>query len=59
LGGSFETSEKEKHGDPSLSPYFKLAGTSSNVYYVLTFSGFLHNIPIYPGVEDALGSFPQ
>jgi hypothetical protein len=50
---------KKEHGDPSISPYFKLAGASNNVYYVLDFSGFLHNIPIYPGVDDALGSFTE
>ena len=51
--------EKEKHGDLYKSPYFKLAGASSNVYYVLNISGFLHNIPIYPNLDDALKSFMQ
>ena len=51
--------EKENHDDLYKSPYFKLAGASGNVYYVLNISGFLHNIPIYPGVEDALSSFPE
>ncbi len=54
-----DTWEKEEHGDLYRSPYFKLAGASSNVYYVLNISGFLHNIPIYPRVEDALSSFPE
>ncbi len=49
--------EKEKHGEPYKSPYFKLSGASTNVYYVLNIAGFLHNIPIYPDLEEALGSF--
>ena len=51
--------EKEKHGDLYKSPYFKLAGASGNVYYVLNISGFLHNILIYPNLDDALKSFMQ
>jgi ABC-type transporter Mla MlaB component len=49
--------ESEKHGDLYKSLYFKLAGASANVYYVLNISGFLHNIPIYPSMEEALKSF--
>jgi len=44
-------------GEPYKSPYFKLAGASSEVYYVLNLAGFLHNIPFYPSIEDALNSF--
>jgi anti-anti-sigma factor len=51
--------EKEKHGDVYKSPYIKLVGASTNVYYVLNISGFLQNIPIYPNLEDALKSFTQ
>ena len=54
-----DTWEKEKHGELYKSLYFKLAGASANVYYVLNISGFLHNIPIYPGMEEALASFAQ
>ena len=50
--------EKEKHGEPYKSAYFKLAGASANVYYVLNIAGFLSNIPIYPDLEEALKSFP-
>jgi ABC-type transporter Mla MlaB component len=53
------TWEREKHGEPYKSLYFKLAGASANVYYVLNISGFLHNIPIYPSMEEALRSFPE
>jgi anti-anti-sigma factor len=56
------TPEKEfeaarESGDPYKSPYFKLAAASSEVYYVLNLAGFLHNIPFYPTMEDALKSF--
>ena len=52
-----EAWEKEKHGEPYKSPYFKLAGASTNVYYVLNIAGFLHNIPIHPDMDGALKSF--
>jgi hypothetical protein len=44
-------------GEPYKSPYFKLAAASSEVYYVLNLAGFLHNIPFYPTLEDAILSF--
>ena len=43
-------------GEPYKSPYFKLAAASPEVYYVLNMAGFLHNIPFYPTMEDALNS---
>jgi len=43
-------------GEPYKSPYFKLAGASSEVFYVLNLAGFLHNIPFYPTLEEALNS---
>lgn len=46
-------------GEPYKSPYFKLAGASSEVYYVLNLAGFLHNIPFYPTLQDALDSLDQ
>jgi ABC-type transporter Mla MlaB component len=45
-------------GDLFKSPYVKLAGASPDVYYVLNLAGFIHNIPIYPNLQDALDSFP-
>ena len=54
-----DTWQKEKHGEIYKSLYFKLAGASANVYYVLNISGFLQNIPIYPSMEEALISFTQ
>jgi len=53
--GEFE--ESRRSGEPYKSPYFKLAGASPNVYSVLNLAGFLHNIPFYPTMEDALESF--
>jgi anti-anti-sigma factor len=51
--------EKEKHGEPYKSAYFKLAGAPPNIYYVLNIAGFLSNIPIYPDLPQALESFPK
>lgn len=53
--GDFEAARGS--GEPYKSPYFKLAGASPEVYYVLNLAGFLHNIPFYPTMEDALKSF--
>ena len=52
--GEFESARGS--GEPYKSPYFKLAGASSEVYYVLNLAGFLHNIPFYPTMKDALKS---
>src|SRR5574340_683871 len=40
--------EEKGQQEPYKSPYFKMAGASSTVYYVLNIAGFLQNIPIYP-----------
>jgi anti-anti-sigma factor len=53
--GEFEAARGS--GEPYKSPYFKLAGASPEVYYVLNLAGFLHNIPFFPTMEDALKSF--
>ena len=44
-------------GEPYKSPHFKLAGASPDIYYVLNLAGFLHNIPFYPTLKEALASF--
>ncbi len=54
-----EAWEKEKHGEPYKSAYFKVAAAPANVYYVLNIAGFLNNIPIYPDLPGALKSFPE
>lgn len=51
--------QKENPGDIYKSRYFKLAGASGNVYYVLNLAGFLHNIPIFPTIQAALDSFEK
>ena len=43
--------------EPYKTPYFKLAAASPEVYYVLNLAGFLHSIPFYPTMKDALKSF--
>ena len=52
-----EVWQKAHPGEIFKSPYFKLAGASPDVYYVLNLAGFIHNIPIYPSIEEALVSF--
>ena len=47
-----------KHPDePYKSMYFKLAGTTPEIYYVLNVAGFLHNIPIFADLNAGLSSF--
>jgi anti-anti-sigma factor len=51
--------EKEQHGEPYKSAYFKLAAAPPNIYYVLNITGFLSNIPVFPDLPGALESFKQ
>jgi hypothetical protein len=51
--------QKEHPGDMYKSPYFKLASASTDVYYVLNLAGFIHNIPIFPTLQEALVSFEK
>ena len=55
--GEVEAWDKEKHGEPYKSKYFKLAGANSQIYYVLNLAGFLHNIPIFSDLQMCLESF--
>lgn len=51
---------RKEHADEVFkSPYFKLTGASPEVHYVLSISGFLQNIPIYPNLQEAMNSFPK
>ena len=52
-----EFAAAREDGEPYKSPYFKLAGASPKVFSVLNLAGFLHNIPFYPTMDDALKSF--
>jgi ABC-type transporter Mla MlaB component len=54
-----EAWDKEMHGEPYKSDYFKLAAAPPSVYYVLNIAGFLNNIPIYPDVPAALAAFAK
>jgi hypothetical protein len=44
-------------GEVYKSPRLKFAGAAPQVHYVLSLSGFLHNIPSYPSFEEAVDSF--
>ncbi len=55
--GEMDTWEMDHRGEVYKSPHVKLAGASTNVYYVLNIAGFIQNIPVYPTVEEALESF--
>lgn len=44
-------------GDMYKTPYFKLLCPSPQVYGVLNLAGFLHNIPFFTNLKDALESF--
>jgi hypothetical protein len=52
-----EAWEKEHHDEPYKSTYFKLAGASPEIYYILNIAGFLRNIPIYADLQEGLRSF--
>ncbi len=49
--------EQQHPGEPYKSSYVKLAGASPHIYYVLSISGFLENMPIYPDLDEGLQSF--
>ena len=47
-----------KHGEePYKSSYFKMVCPNQQIYYILNITGFLHNIPIYNNMDDAVKSF--
>ena len=47
-----------EHGDePYKSPYLKIVSAKPEIYYVLSITGFLQNIPIYNNLDDATDSF--
>ncbi len=49
--------EKNHPGEPYKSTYYKLAGASPEIYYILNIAGFLRNIPIYADLQEGLRSF--
>ena len=53
-----EIQAAREEGEPYKSPYFKIASAPPQVYSVLNLAGFLHNIPFFPTMDDALKSYP-
>lgn len=49
--------EWKPDGDVYKSPYFKLASATPQVYGVLNLAGFLHNIPFFNSLHEAIESF--
>ena len=48
----------QRHGDePYKSPYIKIVCPNPQIYYILNITGFLHNIPIYNNMDEAVKSF--
>lgn len=52
-----EAFQKANPGQQFKSPSFKLAGATPHVHSILSMAGFLHTIPIYPDLEQAIASF--
>jgi anti-anti-sigma factor len=47
-----------QHGaEPYKSPYLKLVCPNPQIYYILSITGFLQNIPLYNNLKDAANSF--
>jgi len=57
LRADIEDWERNHHDEPYKSTYFKLAGTTPEIYYILNIAGFLHNIPVYADIQEGLQSF--
>lgn len=43
--------------EPYKSPYLKLVCPDPQIYYILSITGFLQNIPLYNNLEEAADSF--
>jgi hypothetical protein len=49
---------KKEHPDQTYkSPYFKLAAPASDIHYVLSISGFVNSLYIFPTLREAVDSF--
>ena len=48
---------RKRGEEPYKSPYFKLICPNPQIYYVLSITGFLQNIPLFNNIEDASNSF--
>jgi len=48
----------QRHGEePYKSSYLKMVCPNPQIYYILNITGFLHNIPIYNNIDEAVASF--
>ena len=52
-----EIIEARENDELYKSPYFKLAGANPDVYGVLNIAGFLHSIPFYFTMDEAIESY--
>ncbi|HAV79052.1 MAG TPA: hypothetical protein DCX53_17010 [Anaerolineae bacterium] len=48
---------RKRGKEPYKSPYLKIVSAKPEIYYVLSITGFLQNIPIYNNLIDATDSF--
>lgn len=48
---------KQRDGEPYKSPYLKLICPNPQIYYILSITGFLQNIPLFSDPEEAVSSF--
>ncbi|GJQ34756.1 MAG: STAS domain-containing protein [Anaerolineales bacterium] len=49
--------KKEHSGETYKSSYFKIAQPAPDIHYVLSISGFVNSIYIFPTLQEALDSF--
>lgn len=47
----------EHKGETFKSPHFKIAQPTSEIHYILSISGFLQSIYIFPSLQEAVDSF--
>lgn len=47
----------EHNGETFKSPYCKIARPSSEIHYILSISGFVQSIYIFPTLQEALDSY--
>ena len=48
---------KQREEGPYKSPYLKLVCPNPQIYYILSITGFLQNIPLFNNIEEATNSF--
>ena len=55
--GEIQAWTVDHKGETFKSPHFKIAQPSSDIHYILSISGFLQSIYIYPTLQEAVDSF--